>query len=139
MGIYVPDSECPVKALSSFCSLLPIKPGDENSSQKSSRLSKEQKETFSVTPELKEILTGLLLGDLFAEKRSGNIRLRFEQGIIHTKYLIHLYTKFEEYCPAGPKTISRGPDNQEQAKFIALSILELTRYLVLFHFMMILS
>jgi len=43
--------------------------------------------------ELKEILIGLLLGNLHCQRRSptGNTRLLFEQGEIHKEYLLHTF------------------------------------------------
>jgi hypothetical protein len=45
---------------------------------------------FTLSAELKDILTGLILGDLYCEKQkktSVNARLRFTQGIVHTPIL----------------------------------------------------
>jgi hypothetical protein len=52
-------------------SLLPLK---------ARRLSKLEREQFVVPADLREILVGLFLGDLHAEKRSINTRLKFGQG-----------------------------------------------------------
>jgi len=73
------------------------------------RLSNKEKAEFTISQELKEILVGLLLGDLCAQKRyeNGNIRLLFEQGEVHCSYLNHLYDLFKDYCEAEPKTSSR--------------------------------
>src|SRR3982751_713360 len=65
-------------------SLLPIKPRS---------LTKLEREAFSLPEELKQILVGLMLGDLNAQKQTinSNVRLRFEQGLVHEQYLMHLY------------------------------------------------
>jgi len=47
-------------------------------------------------------LVGLLLGDLWAEKRGDNTRFRFK-GICHKDYLFHLYELFADFCPQIPK------------------------------------
>jgi hypothetical protein len=98
--------------------LAPIKPGAETnltdtvSPKKRSRLSRAEQEQFSLTPKEKEIVVGLILGDLFVEKQQTgvNSRLRFEQGTIHKDYLLHLYDIFQKFCSACPKTINRLPD-----------------------------
>src|SRR5689334_22816575 len=69
--IYFVYTQSIVTAISSsglilLCSLLPVKPG---------RLTKKEREAFEVPAELGEILVGLLLGDLYAQKRNGNVRL----------------------------------------------------------------
>src|SRR2546423_2218500 len=65
-----------------LCSALPIKP---------KRLSKAEQEQFSLSQKEKEIVVGLLLGDLGAEKQNVNTRFRFIQSIIHKEYLLALY------------------------------------------------
>lgn len=73
------------------------------------RLSLKEKEEFKISQGLKEILIGLFLGDLHAQKRyeNGNVRLLFEQGEVHSKYLLHLFDLFKDFCQAEPKTSSR--------------------------------
>ena len=62
---------------------------------------------------MKEISIGLLLGDLYAEKRAVNARLQFEQGIVHEGYLRHLYDDlFSNYCMSSPKIANRLPDKR---------------------------
>nr|QVG61594.1 hypothetical protein [Rhizoctonia sp.] len=75
-------------------SLLPVK---------LKRLTKAEQEQFVLTEELKAILVGLLLGDLYAEKLAINARFKFKQSTIHEGYLIHLYELFKTFCPQGPK------------------------------------
>jgi len=54
---------------------------------------------------LRQILVGLLLGDLYAQKPKGgvNVLLRFTQGIIHMDYLLHLYDLFKTLSTQAPK------------------------------------
>jgi hypothetical protein len=96
-----------------FCvgifSVVPVKPADDKPSRRFS-LSKGEREAFSLTPELKDILIGLCLGDLNIQKRSGNARLLFEQGTVHKEYLFHLYDLFRAYCSLEPKVRIRKPD-----------------------------
>ena len=58
--------------------------------------------------ELKEIIIGLMLGDLFAEKRkpNSNTRLQFKQSVKNKEYIDHLYTIFKIYTNSEPKTYS---------------------------------
>ena len=81
--------------------LLPVKP---------KRLTNLERQAFSLPEELKQILVGLILGDLYVTKRHTNARLMFKQGIIHEDYLMHLYELFKNHCSALPKTRSQAPD-----------------------------
>lgn len=55
-----------------------------------------------------EILIGLLLGDIHASRASSkNTRFLFEQGEVHSSYLLHLYDLFKDYCKTEPKSSSR--------------------------------
>jgi hypothetical protein len=76
-------------------SLVPVKPKP---------LTKAEREQYFLTPELKGILVGLFLGDLYARraKPTVNTRLLFLQSIIHKEYLLHLYDLFKDYCKAAP-------------------------------------
>ena len=66
---------------------------------------KSAKYDLKLNTELKEIIIGLLLGDLFAEKRNinSNTRLQFKQSIKNEKYIYHLYSIFKIYCNSEPK------------------------------------
>ena len=77
-------------------------------------MTKEERSLFSLSDDLKAILVGLLLGDLYArkQKRNVNARLCFEQGLVHETYLFHLYDLFKSYCQSAPKTASRLPDKR---------------------------
>jgi LAGLIDADG DNA endonuclease family len=79
---------------------------------KKPRLTKKERAAKILTPELKDILVGLLLGDLHIRKDSPTINsyLRFEQGLIHKDYLFHLHDLFQNYCKSGPKISNRKPD-----------------------------
>lgn len=97
-------------------SIVPKQTGAEQLAKKPSRLSNEQKAQFNLSKELKEIVIGLILGDLFIQKDrraiNGNACLRFLQGTIHADYLEHLYIKFQDYCPAAPKIFNPRPDKR---------------------------
>lgn len=75
------------------------------------RLTKLERAQFSLSTDLKNILVGLLLGDLCAVKQTKgvNVRLHFEQGLVHKDYLYHLYDLFETYCTTAPKITDRLP------------------------------
>jgi hypothetical protein len=75
-------------------------------------LTQAERSQFVLSPRLKEIMTGLLLGDLCIRrpKTAVNVISQFCQGIIHQDYLLHLYDLFEIYCNTGPKTTNRSPD-----------------------------
>jgi len=81
---------------------------------KPNRLTKLEKQQFTIPENLKEILIGLLLGDLNIERPSlnWNARLRFVQGLVHEDYIFHLYELFSSYCRSVPKTTSRLPDKR---------------------------
>jgi len=60
--------------------------------------------TFDDIPsELKDIIIGLTLGDLYIRRRNKNTSLHFKQSLIHGDYILHLYTLFQEYCNMAPK------------------------------------
>lgn len=56
-----------------------------------------------IPDELKEVLIGSNLGDLYMRKRSLNTSLHFKQCINNEPYIIHLYTLFQEFCKMTPK------------------------------------
>lgn len=78
------------------------------------RLTKLERSQFSLSADLKATLVGLLLGDLCAVKlkKGTNVRLHFEQGLVHKDYLYHLYELFESYCSTAPKISNRLPDKR---------------------------
>jgi len=81
---------------------------------KTNYLTKLERSQFTLSSQLKEILIGLLLGDLSLEKNqaSVNVRMKFEQGLVHKEYLLHLFELFSNYSSMAPKTINRAPDKR---------------------------
>lgn len=77
-------------------------------------LTKVQREQFSLSEKLKEILVGLYLGDLCGQRQKAckNARLMFRQGTIHTDYLLHLYEEFSNYSSIAPKISNELPHAQ---------------------------
>lgn len=57
---------------------------------------------------LHDIIIGLLLGDLSAEKpnKNCNTRLQFKQSLINKEYILHLYSLFQEFCGTQPLNMS---------------------------------
>ena len=68
------------------------------------------------------ILIGLILGDIYMEKsnRSINVRLRFEQSIIHKEYLMFLYDLFEPLTNMTPKVQIRKLDSRTGRQYISI-------------------
>jgi hypothetical protein len=66
-----------------------------------------------LTPELENILVGLLLGDLCIRKttKNSNPRCQFSQGLIHKDYLFHLYDLFKYFCLSEPSIKDRKPNS----------------------------
>ena len=69
---------------------------------------KSAKYNLELSTDLKEIIIGLMLGDLFAEKinPNSNTRLQFKQSIKNKVYIDYLYNIFKEYCNSEPKETS---------------------------------
>ena len=84
-------------------------------------LTKAQRAEFTLSAELKAILIGLLLGDLYMRKQKLGINpyLVFLQGLIHKEYLLHLYSLFESYCRMVP-TISNPSADKRTGKFYSI-------------------
>jgi hypothetical protein len=84
---------------------------------------KSTKYNFKLDIRLEEIIIGLMLGDLFAEKRkiTSNTRLQFKQSIKNKAYIEHLYLLFENYCSTPPK-INVLKDNRPGKKELNMSI-----------------
>lgn len=79
---------------------------------------KSAKYDLELNAELKEIIIGLMLGDLFAEKRNpnSNTRLQFKQSVKNKIYIDHLYSIFKDYCNSEPKetsSIDKRPGKKE--------------------------
>lgn len=85
---------------------------------------KYNKDNFKVTKIYKEqkkiedfqsqIIVGLLLGDVSAErtKSTQNTRLRFEQSIKHKNYILFLYDLFKDFVGTPPSSPTRKPHNK---------------------------
>lgn len=58
---------------------------------------------------MKEILVGLLLGDLYGRKKGDYTLFSFKQGLIHQDYLNHLYSIFKDYTASAPKIVNNFP------------------------------
>ena len=72
-------------------------------------LTQAERKELLLTTDLREILVGLLLGDIHAQKRSRNTNIFFEQSIVRKDYLMHLYELFKLYCISEPKLSVRAP------------------------------
>jgi hypothetical protein len=91
---------------------------------------KSAKFDLELSSALEEIIIGLMLGDLFAEKikQNSNTRLQFKQSIKNKVYIDHLYSLFKEYCNSEPKvtsSIEKRPGKKEinvSIKFWTLSL-----------------
>jgi len=77
-------------------------------------LTKAERAEILLTADQKDILVGLSLGDLHFQKTKSavNPTLCFIQGCVHKEYLDHLYEKFKELCPSGPKIQNPKPDTR---------------------------
>ena len=84
---------------------------------------KSTKYDLELNADLIEIIIGLMLGDLFAEKRNpnSNTRLQFKQSIKNKEYIEHLYSLFKDYCNSEPKVTS-SVDNRPGKKKLNVSI-----------------
>nr|QWC53733.1 LAGLIDADG homing endonuclease [Rhizoctonia solani] len=78
------------------------------------RLTKLERLQFSLSDDLKNILVGLYLGDLYVQRRTkgSNAYLQFAQGLVNKDYLEHLYELFKIYCYNAPNTTSMAPDKR---------------------------
>lgn len=104
------------------------------------RLTKLERSQFSLPSDLRDILIGLFLGDICAQKRSVkcNTLLRFEQGLVHKEYIDHLYDLFKSYCQSVPKTSRRLPDKKTgnvytRIQFLTYSLPCFTEFYNLFY------
>ncbi len=84
---------------------------------------RSSKFNFLLLPELEDILIGLMLGDLHAEKLkpTSNTRLQFKQSIKNEIYINHLYSIFKDYCISEPK-ITTSIDRRSSKKGLNISI-----------------
>jgi len=70
-----------------------------------SRTIEERKQQLMLSPEQKDILIGLLLGDacLETQNKGQTYRLKIEQSRSHQAYVEHLYGLFAEWVPTPPR------------------------------------
>lgn len=102
---------------------------------------KSSKFDLSLSTDLEEIIIGLMLGDLFAEKikPSSNTRLQFKQSIKNEVYIDHLYLLFNNYCSSSPKvttSVDKRPGKREinvSKKFWTLSLPCFNKFRELFY------
>jgi len=102
---------------------------------------KSAKFDLILNSELEEIIIGLILGDLFAEKikPNSNTRLQFKQSNKNKIYIDHLYSLFKEYCNSEPKittSIEKRPNRKElniSIKFWTLSLPCFNKFRSLFY------
>lgn len=75
----------------------------------SKNLKEYKKNIIPLTEKQKEVLIGIMLGDLNIQKRSkkGNYRLRFEMTSKNKIYIYHLYDLFKNYVLKEPYLIQR--------------------------------
>lgn len=66
------------------------------------------KSNLELNQELSEVVVGLLLGDLHAERKNlnSNTRLQFKQSVKNKDYIVHLFGLFKEYCGSEPKALT---------------------------------
>nr|YP_010170378.1 LAGLIDADG homing endonuclease [Phanerochaete carnosa]QRZ60359.1 LAGLIDADG homing endonuclease [Phanerochaete carnosa] len=88
-------------------------------------LTKAEREALRLNDSLKEILVGLILGDLTCRKKGikGDARFIFKQGLIHTDYLNHLFELFKEYTASGPG-VAYNPPHPKTGKVYANILFE---------------
>jgi len=102
---------------------------------------KSAKFDLILTSDLEEIIIGLMLGDLFAEKikPNSNTRLQFKQSKKNKIYIDHLYSLFKEYCNSEPKittSIEKRPNRKKlniSIKFWTLSLPCFNKFRSLFY------
>jgi len=110
-----------------------------NRSYSTGRLSKNERNSFSINPNLKQVLIGLCLGDLCITKRGKNPILQFAQGSINEAYISHLYDLFQDYCGTPPKVYESKLDKRtgliySSIRFKTLSLPCFSYYYDLFYY-----
>lgn len=83
-------------------------------------LTKAEKNSFKLNDRLKEILVGLILGDLTGRKK-GQARFIFKQGLIHQEYLNHLFELFKVYTASGPKVANNAPHTKNGKVYVSIA------------------
>lgn len=73
-----------------------------------------QKDSFSISPDLHRIIIGLILGDLYIERKltTRNARLSFDQSIAHEEYITSLHDIFKDFCTLPLRYNTRKPDSR---------------------------
>jgi len=68
------------------------------------RLTKAERNNFKLDSQLKQVLVGTILGDVYMRRfsKKANVRVVFRQGSINASYLLHLYSLFQEFVIAPP-------------------------------------
>ncbi len=119
------DITSAVLILQSF--VAPIKPADDEPGDDKPRyLTKAERAKFSLSDEQKEILTGLILGDLHILKQRINPSLIFRQGVKLELYLCYLYDLFKGLGPSGPKIQNHTPDKRTGKVYSAIYFISYT-------------
>src|SRR4051812_23683188 len=85
------------KELILFKSNYTIGAGFVNRYYSTKRLTNIQKDSFSISPDLHNIIIGGILGDLHINKQRNNSRLVFRQGLVHKEYIYDLFKLFSSY------------------------------------------
>ena len=68
------------------------------------RLSKKERDIFTLVKFLKQVLVGNLLGDIFMRRSSdtANVRHVFRKGCTNAEYLLQLYCLFQQFVLTPP-------------------------------------
>lgn len=71
------------------------------------------KEKLSLSAHQKEMLFGLILGDVSLQTQDNRktYRVKFEQSDSHKEYIEHLHTEFNEWCLSEPRYVCRKNSN----------------------------
>jgi hypothetical protein len=90
---------------------------------KKPKLTQIERDAKQLTPFLKDIIVGLLLGDSSMGKRTLNSdpRCRFKQGLVHKPYLDHLYGLFQDYCGTEPNILDEKADTRTNKVYSSVS------------------
>ena len=81
-----------------------IKSFHTRKSNSTKRLSKKERDNFTLDEFLKQVLVGNLLGDIYMRRSSdtANVRAVFRQGSTNAEYLLHLYCLFQQFVQTPP-------------------------------------
>lgn len=64
------------------------------------RLTNDERNSFSVSPNLHETIIGLILGDIHISRKYNYSRFQFKQGLKNKDYIYHLFDIFSGYSNA---------------------------------------